>query len=192
MANDYISNEIYKQATILNELKGIKEFEYCTFQNCDFSESDLSKIIFVECEFIECNLSNCSVIDTAFQDVIFSKSKLIGLQFDLCNPFSFGAKFDLCNLSNTTFYRMNLKNCSFCDCQMEGAILSLANLNNVELKDCRLGGAEFSQTNLEGADLRGSVNFKIDPELNKVRGVHISVEEIRGLLTKYDLRIEGI
>ena len=64
------------------------------------------------------------------------------------------------------------------------------NLKKVELLACELKDARFDHTNLEKADLRGSENYSIDPENNKVQGAKFSLLSISGLLDKYDLIID--
>jgi len=50
--------------------------------------------------------------------------------------------------------------------------------------------AIFSHTNLERADLRTSYNFTIDPEMNRIRKAKFSLNNLPGLLDKYELDIK--
>ena len=64
-------------------------------------------------------------------------------------------------------------------------------LKKVLIKNCDLSKANFLNTNLEKADLRGSLNYIIDPERNKVFGAKFSLSEISGLLDKYGIQIDA-
>lgn len=85
------------------EINGI-EFENCKFHNCKFIKKNLLGFIFIECKFNECDISNAILSKISFKDVKFYKSKLIGLQFNDCNPlilsFTF---FENTNLTQVDF-----------------------------------------------------------------------------------------
>jgi uncharacterized protein YjbI with pentapeptide repeats len=85
------------------------EYENCTFINCDFSNSDLIDIKFIECGFTGCNLSLAKLTNTAWREVTFKESKVLGLHFEKCNVFGLSFSFDSCNLSQCHFTRPNLK-----------------------------------------------------------------------------------
>ena len=70
------------------------EYENCIFKNCNFSESNLSDFKFIDCEFIACNLSLAQLNGTAFRNVSFKDCKMLGLQFDHCNPFGLAFSFE--------------------------------------------------------------------------------------------------
>jgi hypothetical protein len=53
-----------------------------------------------------------------------------------------------------------------------------------------LSGAVFDTTNLEKADFRTSVNYSIDPALNRLKKTKFSLSEIYGLLYKLDIEID--
>ena len=55
---------------------------------------------------------------------------------------------------------------------------------------CDLADAVFERTVLEKADLRGAINYSIDPAVNRVKKARFSLEGVRGLLGKYDILIE--
>ena len=88
------------------------EYENCSFVNCDFSDADLSEVAFVSCNFISCNLSLVKLTKTAFRDCKFNECKMLGIQFNDCNPFGFSAGFSHCNLSHASFFKTKLKNMS--------------------------------------------------------------------------------
>jgi len=51
-------------------------------------------------------------------------------------------------------------------------------------------GAVFESTHLERADFRTATNYQIDPERNKMEGAKFSVNNLAGLLVKYELDLE--
>src|SRR3954463_255111 len=77
------------------------EYEYCKFINCDLSNSNLNNFKFSECEFINCNLSLAKLSKTVLRDITFKECKMLGLQFDSCNPFGLALRFENCNLTHS-------------------------------------------------------------------------------------------
>ena len=57
--------------------------------------------------------------------------------------------------------------------------------------NCDLNKTVFETTILENVDLRTSRNYTIDLELNKVKKAQFSLHGVRGLLEKYDMKIES-
>jgi uncharacterized protein YjbI with pentapeptide repeats len=55
---------------------------------------------------------------------------------------------------------------------------------------CNLRLAVFMNTNLSQADFLTSYDYVIDPEKNKIKKAIFSLEGVKGLLTKYDIRIK--
>jgi len=82
------------------------EYENCIFKHCDFSNTDLSEIIFLECEFIDSNLSLVKLTKTAFRDVKFKDSKMLGLHFENCDEFGLSFSFEKCSLNHSSFYQL--------------------------------------------------------------------------------------
>ncbi len=115
---------------------------------------------------------------------------MLGLQFDMCNPIGFSGVFDACILNYSTFYQMKIKRLSFNNSQLQGVDFTEAEIVNIEITHCDLLNAKFERTNLEGADLRNSFNYSIDPEINRIRGASFSLQEVAGLLDKYDINVD--
>jgi uncharacterized protein YjbI with pentapeptide repeats len=167
------------------------DYEYCIFVNCNFSNTALSEIRFMECEFTDCNFSNANLKNTSFQDVQFKNCKMLGLQFDACNPFGFAATFDTCQLDHSIFYKMKLGRSSFINCQLQSVDFSEADLKNSKLTSCNLQNATFQNTNLEQADFRNATNYSINPEQNRLKGAKFSLPEVVGLLDTFQIKIEN-
>lgn len=166
------------------------EYESCTFSNCNFSNSDLTHIIFSECEFINCNLSMAKLTDTALRNVTFRDCKMLGVNFENCNKFALEITLKNCVANHCIFYKTKLKKTNFKNTQLHETDFSECDLTNSVFDNCDLTRATFSNTILENVDFRTAYNFEIDPEFNRIKKARFSNENILGLLTKYDIKIE--
>lgn len=166
------------------------EYENCTFRNCNLEFVDLSGFSFTGCEFIECNLSMARLAGTAFRDIIFKECKMLGLQFSDCNRFGLSFRFDGCILNNSTFYQTTIRKTVFNNSRLIEVDFTDSDLSNSIIFGCDLSGAVFDTTNLEKSDLRTSVNYMIDPALNKLKKAKFSLSEVHGLLYKLDIEID--
>jgi len=190
MANQIIENKIFKGINYKDEPLFKGEYDNCTFLNCLFINADLSGITFVDCLIAECDLSMANIKNTVFRDVRFSKSKMVGLNFEECNNFLVSYSFEECFLNLASFYKLKLKNTSFRNCNLQEVDFTEAVLTNSVFDNCDLSRAIFEQTNLEKADLRTSYNYSIDPEMNRIKKARFSREGALGLLDKYNIEIE--
>ncbi|MGZ4037731.1 MAG: pentapeptide repeat-containing protein, partial [Bacteroidia bacterium] len=157
---------------------------------CDFSGADLSDFKFINCNFNGCNLSLARLNKAALRDVTFKDSKLLGLQFDACNPFGLAFSVENCALDHSSFYKSKLKKTIFKNSQLRECDFTECDLSQSVLDNCDLNAAKFERTILEKADLRTSFNYSIDPELNRIKKARFSQSGIAGLLDKYDLDID--
>ncbi|MEO9869798.1 pentapeptide repeat-containing protein [Ekhidna sp.] len=183
-----IANETFEKLTALDNQN---EYECCTFKNCDFSGGNLSATKFIESEFIDCNLSNAKLNETSILDVQFKSCKMLGIQFDMSNPLLFSAIFENCQLNDCTFYEMKLRQAEFTNSSLEGADFTAADMKEVKITGCDLSNANFDRANLEGADFLMSVRLQIDPELTRITKAKLSMSQLPGLLSKYNLKIKG-
>lgn len=182
----YIESETFEHIQTLS--KG--EYENCIFKNCDFSEANLSDCKFIDCTFAGCNLSMTKVDRSAFQDVVFSECKLLGLRFDTANAFGFSVSFTSCQLNHASFFRLKLRKVRFSNCQMEGADLGECDLTEALFDRCELQNAIFDNTILEKADLRTATGFSIDPEKNKLKKARFAQSGLAGLLDKHQIQVD--
>ena len=166
------------------------EYENCTFVNYIFTETNLSDFSFDACSFKNCDLSNTKITNTAFKEVEFRNCKLIGMQFDECNPFLLAFRFINCQLNLSAFYGLKIRNTYFENCILNEVDFTDTVLSGSTFKNCDFSGAMFGNTNLEKVDFRSSVNFSINPETNRISKAHFSVGNITGLLDKYNIIIE--
>ncbi len=115
---------------------------------------------------------------------------MLGLQFNDCNPFGLSFKFEGSVLNNSVFYQTSIKKTVFKDSTLIEADFTECDLSGAVFSSCDLSGAVFDATNLEKTDFRTSVNYSIDPALNKLKKARFSLSEIYGLLYKLDIEID--
>ncbi|WP_183567821.1 pentapeptide repeat-containing protein [Mucilaginibacter sp. SP1R1] len=166
-------------------------YENCKFVNCNLSYANLYSIVFIDCVFDGCNLSLADVSNAGFQNVTFKHSKLSGVNFGKALDFLFEVHFESCILDNAVFYKKKNKKAKFNDCSMVETDLTECDLTDAKFSNCNLNRAFFSRTILKGADLRSSYNFTIDPDNNQLKKTQFSLHGLPGLLSKYDIKIEG-
>jgi len=172
-----------------HELPSKGNYTHCQFVNLDFKGLDLNEWVFSECEFINCDLSLVKCQQTAFMNVKFKASKMLGFNFETCKDFLFEVRFENSLLNLANFYKKRLKQTTFLNCELKEVDFTMANLNKAVFKECDLAGAIFSETILEEADFRTAYNFSIDPEKNKLKKAKFIASELHGLLQKYQLNI---
>ncbi|RYY32507.1 MAG: pentapeptide repeat-containing protein, partial [Sphingobacteriaceae bacterium] len=175
-----------------NELSALAgTFENCKFINCNFASAHLFKLSFIDCRFEGCNLGLTQFGDTGLQDILFKDCKLSGADFSRSQDFLFSASFEDCILDNAIFHKKKNKGATFTNCSMIETDLTEADLTDVKFINCNLHRAAFSYTQLKNADLRSSYNYTINPDENNIKKARFSVHGLPGLLSKYDIRIDG-
>ena len=189
MQKSYFQDKQFNSVDFTEKPLQLGEYENCTFENCIFTETNISDFSFDECLFKNCDLSNAKNTNTAFKDVQFENCKLIGLQFDACNPFLLGFRFIDCQLNLSSFYQLKIKGTFFKNCILHEVDFTECQLSGSTFDNCDFSGAMFGNTNLKKADFRTSLNFSIDPETNRIKGAKFTMENITGLLDKYDINI---
>ena len=189
MQKSYFHDKEFNSIDFSEKPIELGEYENCTFKNCVLAEANLSNFNFEECLFIECDLSNAKLLNTTIQNVEFENCKLMGLQFDACNPFLLSFRFTRCQLNLSNFYQLKIKNTFFNDCILHEVDFTKTNLSGSIFTNCDFTGTMFGNTNLEKTDFRTSINFSIDPELNRIKNAKFSLLGIAGLLDKYDIEI---
>ncbi len=166
------------------------EYENCRFVNCNFYSGDLLNVTFRECSFESCDFSLASLKNTALNDVHFIGCKLVGVQFDDCNPFLFSVDFENCVLKLAVFYKIKLKKTRFKNCNLQETDFTEADLTSAVFDNCDMQRAIFQKTMLEKTDFRTSFNYSMDPEMNRIKKARFSRMGIAGLLDKYNIDIE--
>jgi len=173
--------------TIDNLSRG--EYEYCRFVNCNFYNGDISHTTFRECTFDSCDFSLAKMKNTALNDIHFIDCKLLGVQFEECNPFLLSLDFENCLLKLAVFYKLKLKKTRFKNCNLQETDFTEADLSSSVFDNCDMQRAIFHKTILEKADFRSSFNYSIDPEQNRITKARFNRMWVVGLLDKYRIEI---
>ena len=181
-----IANEHFENLT---PLSNEHEYECCTFKSCDLGSVNLSATKFIESTFSDSNLSNVRFDNTSMLDVSFEGCKMIGIPFDQSNQLLFSAFFRDCQLNHSIFHGMKLKQCSFENCSLEEADFTASDMKGIKLIGCDLFNAAFDVANLEEVDFLGSYRLMIDPEQTRLTKAKFSVDQLPGLLAKYNLKV---
>ena len=190
MQKSYFHDKDFNSINFSEKPIEIGDYENCTFKNCIFTETNLSDFSFDECIFLECDFSNTKILNAAFKNIEFENCKLMGLQFDTCNPFLLEFWFTGCQLNLSSFYQLKIKGSYFNNCILHEVDFTEADLSGATFSNCDFLGTMFGNTNLEKADFRSSINFSINPEMNQINKAKFSMQGIAGLLDKYDIIIE--
>ena len=185
----YYKDRTFEQEIFIEDPLPPGEYENCHFSSCIFSNSSLAHSQFTDCTFDSCDLSMVNIQDSAFRNVNFRSCKMLGLQFDACNPFLFEAHFEDCILNMANFFEMNLTSSSFKGCSLIEVDFSAADMSGLGLENCECSGATFDQTNLQKADLTSAISFIIDPTKNRVRGAKFAKERLEGLVQSFNIEI---
>jgi len=190
MEQEYIEDKTFEKIDYTQNPLSKCEYENCKFTNCDFSNSDLTDIKFIECEFDSCNLSMAKLSNTALRDIKFKNCKMLGLQFQTCNEFGLAVYFEDCILNFSSFYKTKIIKTTFKNSKLNEVDFTECDLKGSVFDNCDLTRAIFNKTILEKSDFRTSVNYSIDPEINRIKKAKFSLYGIVGLLNKYDIEIE--
>lgn len=181
----------YSKTDFANQPFAPGEYDACIFNDCELSNANFSESKFIDCEFNNCNLSMVKLVTTMFQNVKFKGCKMLGLQFDSCKDFGLSFQFENCTLDHSTFFKLKIKKTLFRNSHLDGVDFTGCDLTSAVFDNCNLLNAKFDNTILEKADLRTSIHYSIDPEINKIKKAKFSLSGVTGLLDKYDIEIEG-
>lgn len=190
-----MSTQLFSDETFSGKHYSLEEFpkgeyENCRFKNCRFNNADLRNTVFMDCQFEQCDLSNAKVTNTSFKSVRFIDSKLLGIQFGECSQFLLEMGFKNCQLNLSSFFKLKLRGIHFMHCDLREADLSEADFTNGVFRDCDFQGAVFYRTRLEKANLQTAYNFSISPENNFIRKAHFSSENLGGLISHLDIKVD--
>lgn len=191
MADQIHENKIFKDIDYFEKSVTDREFIDCTFVNCNLSSSDFSRTDFSECRFDNCNLSMIKLNDTVLNNVKFVDCKMYGIDFSISNEYIFIVDFVRCNIDYSSFCRRKMPKTVFNDCSLKDVDFFETILTDSSFLKCDFLRAQFFHTNLEKCDFTSSYDYSIDPADNKMKKAKFSLNEIMGLLGRYDIVIES-
>lgn len=108
-----------------------KTFKHCHFNQCDFSESQLTQCSFEHCRFTSC---------------LFAGAVITGSQLT-------GGRFQLSNLSGSTFTGTGWENLTLDDCLLEKTVFTRSTWTKCLINDTQITRCEFTACDISGAML---------------------------------------
>ena len=190
MQGNYYEDQVYSYHSTEPVQLSPGTYEGCQFLNGNFSGSDLADFRFLDCTFQQCNLDRVKLINASFSNVKFTDCKMMGIDFEHCHPIMFSIGFENCQLTYSNFFQRKMPETVFKNCNLTEVDFSNTILTNAVFTGSNLSNARFETTDLSKADFRDAIGFIIDPEKNKLKKAIFSLNNISGLLVKYDLVIE--
>ena len=177
---------------LFEKVNGLEKAEYdnCQFINCQFGNAFLNNFSFLDCTFTGCDFSMANVGGTSFKDVTFNDCKLLGVNFNDCNPFLLQLNLNRCNVKLGSFFGLKLKKSRFSDCILEDVDFTDADLSGISFPNCDFREAIFNHTALEKADLRTAINYSIDPGRNTITRAKFAYPAVLGLLDAYKIEVQ--
>lgn len=171
-----LENMVFSDQDLLGiDLRG-KSFASCRFDNLRLTEVPLSDCTFEDCVFESCDLTMAKVSGAAFHEVLFQRSKLMGIDWTPVRGLIFTVTFDGCNLTHATFAQRKMCGTHFLDCKAHEVTFLSVDLSQAVFAGSDLLGARFIDTELNEADLSQARNYQINPQQNRLRKTRFSQE----------------
>jgi uncharacterized protein YjbI with pentapeptide repeats len=187
---DYFLDIEYNNITYGEQEVNLKEFESCTFNQCDFSQCNFIGVVFIDCTFTDCVFSGAKINHVALRTVFFNRCKISTVNFAMCDKLIFEIHFKECTLDFSKFYTLKIKGTTFVDCSIIAVDFMSTDLTEVVFDNCDLYRSEFGKANANKANFKTSYNYTIDPTKTKIKKAVFSLNELKGLLYKYDIIVK--
>ena len=171
------------------------EFSECVFDACDFGAATFYRCTFLDCRFTTCDLGLASVPNSRFTDVQFTGCKLLGVDWTQAGDgatslLPLALRFTDCTLNFATFFGLPLKGLTLTRCTAHEVDFTEADLTGADLRGSDFARSKFARTNLTRADLRGALNYAIDPTITTVKKAKFSLPEAVALLRVFGVVVE--
>lgn len=177
---------------VFEKIQDLEEKEYfeCSFLGCEFIEKKFNHKKFFNCLFERCALTGVQLEKARLQQVVFKESKLMGIDFTLCDPTFLKLQFQKCLLRGCNFTEMNLKEISFEDCVVKECHFVQCNLEKANFRRANLEGTLFHKANLAKANFVEAIHYVINPLNNNLKEAHFSKPEVYSLLMDLGIIVE--
>ena len=189
MLFEHIEDQTYQPDELFLDLAKLYHFENCQFNACSFANTSLASYQFTDCVFTSCDLSNSNLLDTNFAEVNFIDCKLLGLNFDACNPLLLQMSFESSNLSYSVFQNLKLKPTLFKHCNLTEVDFTQTQLSESRFIDCQLFNTVFQNALLESTQLIDCLGINVDICNNYVKGMALSLNSVEEFLSQYGISI---
>ncbi len=191
---DVFVQEHFKELNLSNEKISTKEFDDCTFIGCNFSEATFYRCKFTECTFKNCNLSMVKVKSSAFFDVVFEESKVIGVNWtEAAWPtikLSCPLKFYQCILNDSSFMGLSIREIIMIECKAHDIDLREADCTEADFGHTDFTNGLFNKTQLNKANFREATNYNINIFSNELKQAKFTLPEATNLLRSLDIEID--
>jgi uncharacterized protein YjbI with pentapeptide repeats len=84
---------------------------------------------------------------------------------------------------------MNLQNCAFLNCDLEGVEFTEAKAKGISFYGSNLLDVVFDRTDLRAVNFIETKNLQLEPQNNQIEKAKIQAAQLEGLLLKYQLDI---
>jgi fluoroquinolone resistance protein len=186
---DSYFQESFLNLSLSNETVKSKEFEECEFNNCSFINCKFEKCKFINCKFSDCIISAINPADSWIADVKFSKCKVIGCDWTKTSQIQ-GLDFTDCQVNYSNFAMLKLPKITMINCEAKEVDFTETDLSDGGFTGTDFERSVFFKTNFTRANLRGALNYCIDPRYNTLKKTHFSFPEALSLLSCLDIVID--
>jgi uncharacterized protein YjbI with pentapeptide repeats len=190
----FFSEQRFEHSHLENTSIVSNEFHDCTFTSGFFSEAIFDHCRFVNCLFRDCDLSLMQVPGTFFSDTKFEECRVIGVDWTQADWASVRLQlpitFKRTSIDHSTFIGLSLPAVQIKDCSVVNVDFRETDLSRAILKGSDFSESLFLNTDLTKADLRGAINYHINPETNILAGAQFSLPEAMSLLYAMNIVLE--
>lgn len=169
---------------------GAKEFTSCVFKHCKAQETSWRRARLDDCRFERCDLTRMLPRGMLAHDIVFTDSKLMGIEWADLGQFPRLAFRD-CVLDFASFVALSLRKTDFLNCK-----ITEANFFDVDLREADFAGSDLRASMFRGCkltrtDFSATTGLCFDPALNDARGAVISLETAALMAMQLGLNVAG-
>ena len=169
------------------------EFCGCTFAHCNFSYAEFDNCTFDRCQFIDCNLSTIKPTNSLFEETLFQRCKMIGINWTSAQwpsiQLSTPIEFHKCQLNHSIFFGLVLPNINMEACQIHDVNFSEADFQSSSFIKSDFTGSTFMKTNLSKCDFTDATHYHIDIFNNNITQAKFSLPHATNLLRSLDIEV---
>lgn len=190
--NDEFEDQRFEGLKLEGHRLDSRHFYDCEFVRCKLSRATFDSCVFENCLFQDCDLTTTRIGESAFRQVKFDRSKLMGVDWSEARQLTFQADFVDCVLSFGVFVGMTLNSVSISGCTVEEADFSEADLRKTAVVRSDFARSQFSAANLRGTDLSSCTNVLVDPRETKLGKTKLSLLDGVACLSLFGLEIPEV
>ena len=181
--------ESFINLSLSNETIKSDEFEECEFNGCSFIDCKFERCKFINCKFHDCIISAISPVNSYITDVTFLKCKVMGCDWTKTSQIH-GLDFTDCQINYSNFTMLKLPKIKMINCEAKEVDFTETDLSEGSFTGTDFERSTFARTNLTRANLKGAINYSIDPRYNTLKQTHFSFPEALSLLNCLDIVVD--